>query len=106
MWVDFGVLIPHSVTELYGKINRENICSGVPVWSRFTSGLAILIAGSGKDVTENLDLDFRATELRREFNYLLNSDIQPLSSNEINQLQSVRFRNLYSSWIALSGDKL
>jgi glycosyltransferase involved in cell wall biosynthesis len=102
MWKHFGVLISLSETESYGRTIREAIYSGLPVWSTSTSGLKELINERGRQGIEILEPDSEPEKLLKTFNSLLDSEIQPLSHTEIEDLQSVRIKALCNSWISLS----
>jgi glycosyltransferase involved in cell wall biosynthesis len=105
LWNQFGVLISLSETESYGRTIREAIYSGLPVWSTLTSGLEDLIDERGAEGIAILDPLAEPQEMLKVFNTLLSSDIEPLSSGDVEELQSTRLKSLCESWITLNETK-
>ena len=75
VWREVGVLVSTAPTESYGRVMREALVAGVPVWAMKSSGVEDLISKAGKDTVKILDLTKGNYELSKEFDQLLKSKV-------------------------------
>ena len=71
MWNKTGVLVSLAPVESYGRVMREALISGVPVWAIKSSGALDLISEFNSKTVRLIDLDGSAKALLKEFESLL-----------------------------------
>jgi len=97
VWKEIGVLVSVSPTESYGRVMREALVAGVPVWAKESSGVEDLISQAGKDAVKILDLTKSGKELSMELDQLLKSKV-PLSFRK----QFIKDNSTYAQLLAKS----
>jgi glycosyltransferase involved in cell wall biosynthesis len=97
VWGEIGVLVSVSPTESYGRVMREALVAGVPVWATKSSGVEDLISKAGKDAVKILDLTKSNQELSVELDQLLKSKV-PLSFRK----QFIKDNSTYAQLLAKS----
>jgi glycosyltransferase involved in cell wall biosynthesis len=75
VWREVGVLVSTAPAESYGRVMREALVAGVPVWATKSSGVEDLISQAGKDAVKILDITNSNYELSKEFDQLLKSKV-------------------------------
>ena len=71
MWNNTGVLASLAPVESYGRVMREALISGVPVWAIKSSGALDLISKFNSKTVRLIDLDGSAKALLKEFESLI-----------------------------------
>ena len=71
MWNKTGVLVSLAPVESYGRVMREALISGVPVWAIKSSGALDLISEFNSKTVRLIDLDGSAKALLKEFESLI-----------------------------------
>jgi hypothetical protein len=71
IWNKIGVLVSLAPVESYGRVMREGLLSGVPVWVSKSSGALDLIAMSSSKGVKLLDLNSSDKTLLRDFESLI-----------------------------------
>ena len=71
MWNKTGVLVSLAPVESYGRVMREALISGVPVWAIKSSGALDLISKFNSKTVRLIDLDGSAKALLKEFESLI-----------------------------------
>ena len=71
MWNKIGVLVSLAPVESYGRVMREALISGVPVWASKSSGALDLISESNSKGIRLIDLNSSAKALLKEFESLI-----------------------------------
>ena len=70
-WKEIGVLVSLAPVESYGRVMREALVSGVPVWALESSGSNDLLSVEKTGQIRLLNLNSASDSLFREFNKLL-----------------------------------
>lgn len=97
LWSKIGVLVSTAPVESYGRVLREALVAGVPVWATKSSGVKDLISPNTKGVVKILDLTKTRNELYKELSLLLKAKV-PLSFRK----QFVKDNSTYSRLLAKS----
>jgi len=101
-WSEVGVLVSLSDTESYGRAIREALAMGIPVWSTQTSGFIALLDEYREPGLAIIDCDDGATKLKNKFDELLQVNISPTYSKNIDATDSHNIRLLCESWLKIS----
>jgi len=101
VWKEVGVLVSTAPAESYGRVMREALVAGVPVWATKSSGVEDLISKSGKDAVKILDLTKSNQELSKEFDQLLKSKVSLSFRKQFVKDNSTYAQLLAKSWIDL-----
>ena len=98
-WKKIGVLVSMAPVESYGRVMRESLIAGVPVWATASAGVKDLINNCKKGEVKLLDLSKSSASLEKDFNSLLktkvNSDFSKIFIKENNTYAA----KLANSWI-------
>ena len=97
VWREVGVLVSTAPAESYGRVMREALVAGIPVWATKSSGVEDLISKAGKDAVKILDLTKSNHELSVELDQLLKSKV-PLSFRK----QFIKDNSTYAQLLAKS----
>jgi glycosyltransferase involved in cell wall biosynthesis len=100
-WNSIGVLASTAPAESYGRVMREALVAGVPVWATKSSGVEDLISKAGKDVVKILDLKKSNRELSKEFDQLLKSKVLLSFRKQFIKDNSTYAQLLAKSWVDL-----
>jgi len=101
VWREVGVLVSTAPAESYGKVMREALVAGVPVWAMNSSGVEDLISKAGKDAVKILDLEKSNHELSKELDQLLKSKIPQSFRKQFIKDNSTYAQLLAKSWVDL-----
>jgi len=101
VWGEIGVLVSTAPAESYGRVMREALVAGVPVWATKSSGVEDLISKAGKDVVKILDLTKSNHELSKEFDQLLKSKVLLSFRKQFIKDNSTYAQLLAKSWVDL-----
>ena len=105
VWKEVGVLVSTAPAESYGRVMREALVAGVPVWAMKSSGVEDLILKAGKDTVKILDLEKSNYELRKEFDQLLKSKVLLSFRKQFIKDNSTYAQLLAKSWVDLINKK-
>ena len=101
VWRGIGVLVSTAPAESYGRVMREALVAGVPVWATKSSGVEDLISKAGKDAVKILDLANSNHELSKEFDQLLKSKVSLSFKKQFIKVNSTYAQLLAKSWVDL-----
>jgi len=101
IWRKIGVLVSTAPAESYGRVMREALVAGVPVWATKSSGVEDLISKAGKNAVRILDLSKSSHELNVELDKLLNSKISLNFRKQFIKDNSTYAQLLAKSWVDL-----
>jgi glycosyltransferase involved in cell wall biosynthesis len=101
IWRVVGVLVSTAPAESYGRVMREALVAGVPVWATKSSGVEDLISEAGKDAVKILDLTKSNHELSKEFDQLLKSKVSLSFRKQFIKDNSTYAQLLAKSWVDL-----
>jgi glycosyltransferase involved in cell wall biosynthesis len=101
VWRGIGVLVSTAPAESYGRVMREALVAGVPVWATLSSGVEDLISKAGKDSVKILDLEKSNHELSRELDQLLKNKVSLSFRKQFIKDNSTYAQLLAKSWVDL-----
>jgi glycosyltransferase involved in cell wall biosynthesis len=101
VWKGIGVLVSTAPAESYGRVMREALVAGVPVWAMKSSGVEDLISKAGKDAVKILDLTKSNHELSKEFDQLIKSKVSLSFRKQFVKDNSTYAQLLAKSWVDL-----
>lgn len=101
VWKEIGTLVSTAPAESYGRVMREALVAGVPVWATKSSGVEDLISKAGKDAVKILDLTKSNHELSKEFDQLLKSKVSLSFRKQFIKDNSTYAQQLAKSWVDL-----
>jgi len=101
VWREIGVLVSTAPAESYGRVMREALVAGVPVWATKSSGVEDLISKAGKDTVKILDLTKGNHELSKELDQLLKSKVSLSFRKQFIKDNSTYAQLLAKSWVDL-----
>jgi len=101
VWREVGVLVSTAPAESYGRVMREALVAGVPVWATKSSGVEDLISKAGKDAVKILDLEKSNYELSKEYDQLLKSKVSQSIRKQFIKDNSTYAHLLAKSWVNL-----
>ena len=70
-WKSIGVLVSMAPVESYGRVLRESLLAGVPVWATASSGVVDLLESAEPGTVKILDLEKNESDLHKDFESLL-----------------------------------
>ena len=85
--------------ESYGRVIRESIISGVPVWATASAGVKDLIDNCKKGEVKLLDLSKSDASLDKDFKALLKTKISSDFSKRFIKENNTYAAKLANSWI-------
>jgi glycosyltransferase involved in cell wall biosynthesis len=100
-WKKIGVLLSTAPAESYGRVMREALFAGIPVWATKSSGVEDLISKAGKEAVKILDLTKSSHELSVEFDQLLKAKVPLSFRKQFIKDNSTYARLLAKSWVDL-----
>ena len=98
-WKKIGVLVSMAPVESYGRVMRESLVAGVPVWATASAGVKDLMDNCKKGEVKLLDLSKNAASLDKDFNSLLKTKVSSDFSKRFIKENKRYAANLASSWI-------
>ena len=99
VWRRIGVLVSMAPVESYGRVIRESLIAGVPVWATDSAGVKDLMDNCKKGEVKLLDLSKSDTSLDKEFNTLLKTKVSSDFSKRFIKENSTYSAKLAKSWI-------
>jgi len=98
-WKRIGVLVSMAPSESYGRVVRESIMAGVPVWATASAGVRDLIDNCKKGEVIILDLGKSDASLEKDFNSLLKTKVSSDFSKRFIKENNTYATKLANSWI-------
>jgi glycosyltransferase involved in cell wall biosynthesis len=96
-WNKIGVLVSMAPVESYGRVIRESLIAGVPVWASSSAGVKDLMDNCKKGEVKLLDLSKSDASLDKDFKSLLKTKVSSDFSKRF-----IRENNTYSTKLAKS----
>jgi len=96
-WKKIGVLVSMAPVESYGRVMRESLIAGVPVWATASAGVKDLIDNCKKGEVKLLDLSKSDASLGKDFKTLLKTKVGSDFSKRF-----IRENNTYAAKLAIS----
>ena len=98
-WKKIGVLVSMAPVESYGRVIRESLLAGVPVWATVSSGVKDLMDNCKKGEVKLLDLSKSDTSLDKDFRSLLKTKVSSDFSKRFIKENNTYAAKLAKSWI-------
>ena len=99
VWKRIGVLVSMAPVESYGRVMRESLIAGVPVWATVSSGVKDLMDNCEKGEVKLLDLDKSATSIDKDFKTLLKTKVNSDFGKRFIKENNTYAAKLANSWI-------
>jgi glycosyltransferase involved in cell wall biosynthesis len=98
-WKSIGVLVSIAPVESYGRVLRESLLAGVPVWATASSGVLDLLDSAEPGTVKILDLAKDESELYKDFESLLKVKVGPKFRDKFIKENNSYSDKLVKSWI-------
>jgi glycosyltransferase involved in cell wall biosynthesis len=98
-WKRIGVLVSMAPVESYGRVIRESLIVGVPVWATPSAGVKDLMDNCKKGEVRLLDLSKSDASLDKDFNSLLKTKVSFDFSKRFIKENNSYAAKLANSWI-------
>ena len=98
-WKRIGVLVSMAPVESYGRVIRESIIAGVPVWATASAGVKDLMDNCKKSEVKILDPSKSDASLDKDFKSLLKTKVSSDFSKRFIKENSIYAAKLANSWI-------
>ena len=98
-WKRIGVLVSMAPVESYGRVIRESIIAGVPVWATDSAGVKDLMDNCRKGEVKLLDLSKSDATLDKDFKTLLKTRVSSDFSKKFVKENNTYAAKLAYSWI-------
>ena len=99
VWKKIGVLVSMAPVESYGRVMRESLIAGVPVWATSSSGVKDLMDTCKKGEVKLLDLNKSEASLDKDFKSLLKTKVNSDFSKRFIKENNTYAAKLANSWI-------
>jgi glycosyltransferase involved in cell wall biosynthesis len=99
-WKRIGVLVSMAPVESYGRVIRESLIAGVPVWAITSAGVKDLMDNCKKGEVKLLDLSTSDTTLDKDFKFLLKTKVSSDFSKKFIKENNTYAAKLAKSWIS------
>jgi len=99
LWKQIGVLVSMAPVESYGRVMREALVAGVPVWATESSGVKDLMDKCEKGTVKILDLNKSASVLNQDFEILLKTKVGLKFGKEFIKENNTYAAKLAQSWV-------
>ena len=99
VWKRIGVLVSMAPVESYGRVIRESLIAGVPVWATASAGVKDLMDNCKKGEVKLLDLSKSDASLDKEFTTLLKTKVSSDFSKRFVKENNTYAAKLANSWI-------
>jgi glycosyltransferase involved in cell wall biosynthesis len=99
VWRRVRVLVSLAPVESYGRVMREALVAGVPVWASSSSGVKDLMNKCEKGSVKIIDLKKSASELSEDFEVLLKTKVGPKFAKAFIKENETYAKKLAKSWI-------
>jgi glycosyltransferase involved in cell wall biosynthesis len=98
-WKSIGVLVSMAPVESYGRVLRESLLAGVPVWATASSGVIDLLDSAQPGTVKVLDLEKDESQLYEDFESLLRIKVGPKFRDKFIKENNSYSDKLAKSWI-------
>jgi glycosyltransferase involved in cell wall biosynthesis len=98
-WKRIGVLVSMAPVESYGRVIRESLIAGVPVWAIASAGVKDLMDNSKKGEVKLLDLSKSDASLDKDFKSLLKTKVGSDFGKRFIRENNTYAAKLAKSWI-------
>ena len=98
-WKRIGVLVSMAPVESYGRVMRESLIAGVPVWATASSGVKDFMDNCNKGEVKLLDLSKSDATLDKDFKSLLKTKVNSDFSKRFIKENNTYAAKLAKSWI-------
>jgi glycosyltransferase involved in cell wall biosynthesis len=98
-WKRIGVLVSMAPVESYGRVIRESLIAGVPVWAIASAGVKDLMDNCKKGEVKLLDLSTSDATLDKDFKFLLKTKVSSDFSKKFIKENNTYAAKLAKSWI-------
>ena len=98
-WKRIGVLVSMAPVESYGRVIRESLIAGVPVWAITSAGVNDLMDNCKKVEVKLLNLSKSDSSLHKDFNSLLKTKVSSDFSKRFIKENNTYAAKLANSWI-------
>jgi glycosyltransferase involved in cell wall biosynthesis len=99
-WKRIGVLVSMAPVESYGRVMRESLIAGVPVWATASAGVKDLMDNCKKGEVKLLDLSTSDATLDKDFKFLLKTKVSSDFSKKFIKENNTYAAKLAKSWIS------
>jgi len=99
VWKKIGVLVSMAQVESYGRVIRESLIAGVPVWATASAGVKDLMDNCKKGDLKLLDLSKSDASLDKDFKSLLKTKVSSDFSKKFIKENKTYATKLASSWV-------
>jgi len=99
-WKRIGVLVSMAPVESYGRVIRESLIAGVPVWAIASAGVKDLMDNCEKGEVKLLDLSKSDASLDKDFRSLLKTKVSNEFSKRFIKDNNTYAAKLANSWIS------
>jgi glycosyltransferase involved in cell wall biosynthesis len=100
-WKKIGVLVSMAPVESYGRVMRESLIAGVPVWASASAGVKDLMNNCKKGEVKLLDLSKSSASLEKDFHSLLKTKVSSDFSKKFIKENNTYAAKLANSWISI-----
>jgi glycosyltransferase involved in cell wall biosynthesis len=100
-WKKIGVLVSIAPVESYGRVTRESLIAGVPVWATTSAGVEDLIDNCKKGEVKLLDLSKSDASIDKDFKLLLKTKVSSDFSKRFIKENNSYAAKLAKSWIGI-----
>jgi len=98
-WKRIGVLVSMAPVESYGRVIRESLIAGVPVWATSSAGVRDLMDNCKKGEVKLLDLNRSDASLDKDFRSLLKTKVSSDFSKKFIKENITYAAKLANSWV-------
>ena len=98
-WSRLGILVSMAPVESYGRVMRESLIAGVPVWATASAGVKDLMDNCKKGEVKLLDLSKSEASLDKDFKALLKIKVSSDFSKRFVKENNTYAAKLANSWI-------
>ena len=98
-WKKIGVLVSMAPVESYGRVMRESLIAGVPVWATASAGVKDLMDNCKKGEVKLLDLTKIDASVDKDFKLLLKTKVSSDFSKRFIKENNTYAAKLAKSWI-------
>jgi glycosyltransferase involved in cell wall biosynthesis len=99
VWKRIGVLVSMAPVESYGRVLRESLIAGVPVWATASAGVKDLMDNYKKGEVKLLDLSKSDVSLNKDFKTMLKTKVSADFSKKFIKENNTYAAMLAHSWI-------
>ena len=99
VWKIIGVLVSIAPVESYGRVTRESLIAGVPVWATTSAGVKDLMDYCKKGEVKILDLSKSDASIDKDFKLLLKTKVSSDFSKRLIKENNTYAAKLANSWI-------